>query len=741
MSIINQSVTRIDAVDKVTGAAKYPSDYQFPDQVWLKVVFAERPHARIVSIDTNQAMNFPGVLTVLTALDVPNNEYGLQVRDQPVLCGPGSLKTDGDHVRFIGDQVACVVAETEKIAAEASRLIKIEYEDLPVVTDCMAAMSGEEFDLHPHVDNNIAWYDRVRKGDVEEAFAKADIIIENEYITPVQEHAYLQPEAGVAYWDEEDRITVIIAGQWTHEDQEQIAHALDMPEDRIRVIYPAIGGAFGGREDMSLQIVLALAVKKLAEMGIKRPVKSIWSREESIIGHGKRHEYRIYSKWGATRHGKVIASYNKIVSDCGAYMYTSNKVLGNSVLVCNGPYEIPNVSIDAYTVYTNNIPGAAFRGFGAPQGLFAGEMQMNHLAEALGMDPVEVRMRNVYLSGSLINVGSPIPEGVTMKEVLADCALASGYTIDAQGVWQKAVTDKQEEAVIKRGKGIASGFKNIGFSYGYPEHCWATIELYGNETIEKVILRHAAAEVGQGAHTVIKQMAAEALDVPFEMVDTDYSDTASSRSSGSVSASRMTFMSGNAVKETAAIALHRWQMGERPVKVTNKYLAPQTSNFDPENGFCMPNFTYAYAAESVEVAVNTETGQVVVEHVSVSDDIGKAINPQQVVGQIEGGVAQALGYVITENFIQENGHTRTKRLSTYLIPTVLDIPYKVESRLLEYPDPFGPWGARGVGELPYLAFAPAVMAAVHDATGVWFHTFPLTPERVLAGLGKIKLDQ
>ena len=741
MSIINQSVKRIDAVDKVTGAAKYPGDFQFPDQLWLKVVFAERPHARILSIDTTEAEKFPGVVTILTAPDVPNNEYGLQVNDQPVLCGPGSTKVNADHVRFIGDQVACVVAETERVAAEACKLIRIEYEDLPVVVDPVAAMSGEEVDIHPHVKNNIAWYDRVRKGDVEEAFSNADIIIENEYVTPVQEHAYLQPEAGVAYLDEEKRITVIVAGQWTHEDQEQIAHALAMPVDRIRVIYPAIGGAFGGREDMSLQIVLALAVKKLAAMGIKRPVKSIWSREESIIGHGKRHEYRIYSKWGATKQGKVIASYNKIVSDAGAYMYTSNKVLGNSVLVCNGPYEIPNVSIDAYTVYTNNIPGAAFRGFGAPQGLFAGEMQMNHLAAALGMDPVEVRMRNVYQPGSLINVDTPIPEGVTMEEVLADCALASGYTRDEKGVWQKANEKKQAESVIKRGKGIASGFKNIGFSYGYPEHCWAIIELYGEDAIEKVILRHAAAEVGQGAHTVIKQMAAEGLGVALAIVETDYSDTASSKSSGSVSASRMTFMAGNAVKEAAAIALHRWQMGERPVKVTHKYLAPQTSNFDPDTGYCMPNFTYAYAAEMVEVSVNTDTGQIFIENVTVSDDIGKAINPQQVVGQIEGGIAQALGYVITENFIQENGRARTNRLSTYLIPTVLDIPKKVESRLLEYPDPFGPWGARGVGELPYLAFAPAVMAAVHDATGVWFHTFPLTPERVLAGLGKIKLDQ
>jgi len=739
MKYVNQSILRIDANDKVTGKAKYPADFELENELYLKVKFAERPHAIIHSIDTSLAEAISGVVLVLTAKDVPNNEYGLQIKDQPVLCGPGSRKVGGDHVRFVGDHVALVIAETMEIAEQACQSIHIHYEDLPIINNPLEAMGEGAYEIHPEIHQNIACYDRIRKGEVALAFEKADIIIENDYITPVQEHAFLQPEAGVAYIDSDDVITVVISGQWAHEDQKEIAHALDIPLEKVRVIYPAIGGAFGGREDMSLQIVLALAVKRLKENGIDRPVKSVWSREESIIGHGKRHQYRIHSKWGAMADGRIIASENRMISDAGAYMYTSNKVMGNAILVCNGPYEIPNVSVDAYAVYTNNIPGAAFRGFGGPQGAFVGEMQINKLAEALKMDPVEIRMRNVYRAGSLINVNTPIPEGVTIAEVLEDCAIASGWNKKETGWARNPVKGHQKEKTVKRGTGIAAGFKNIGFSYGYPEHCWATIELYGGTEIKKAIVRHGAAEVGQGSHTVIAQMAAEALGLPLEQIEFDYSDTATSKSAGSVSASRMTFMSGNSIKEAAAIALHKWNMGERPVKVVHKYLAPQTTGLDPETGYCMPNFTYAYASESVELEVDTETGIIKINKIIVSEDVGKAINPTLVEGQIEGTIAQALGYAILENFIQEDGYPKTTKFSNYLIPTVLDMPEIVESRILEYPDKRGPWGATGVGEIPYMAFVPAIMAALHDATGVWFDEFPLTPERVLVGLGKLKL--
>lgn len=740
MSYLGQSVKRSDARAKVTGEALYPGDINLPNQAYMKILFAERPHAIVRAIDTSQAEALEGVIAVFTAKDVPVNEYGLGVRDQPVLCGPGSSKPYADRVRFVGDQVALVVAETEAIAARGRDLIRVDYEDLPVVTDPRLAMQPDAPLLHPELESNIFTHYQIRKGDVNAAFREADVIVEGEYHTPAQEHAYLQPEAGLGYIDEEGRVTVVVAGQWVHEDQEQVAHALGLPLDRVRIIYPAIGGAFGGREDMSVQIVLALAAWRLAQRGIQRPVKIVWSREESIIGHHKRHPYFIRTRWGASREGKVIAAEVELVADGGAYVYTSPKVLGNATLMCTGPYEIPNVWVDSCAVYTNNLPNGAFRGFGGPQGAFAAEMQMNRLAEALGMDPVEIRMRNVLREGALLSVGTPLPKGVSMPQVIEACANRSGWQKGEAG-WQRAKrTDPRAQPLKKhlaRGAGFACAFKNVGFSFGYQENSWATVELHGGAEIEKAVVYHAGADVGQGAHTVFAQMAAEALNLPLEKIRVVVSDTAVTDNSGSASASRMTFMAGNAIKGACEAALEKWRAEDRPAIARYQYLAPKTTPFDPETGRATPNFAYGYVAQTVTVEVDMETGHVRIVDVVSADDVGKALNPQQVRGQIEGAVVQAGGYAILENFIQKDGYVQTQHLSTYLIPTVLDIPEKVDSLILEYPDPNGPWGARGMAEMPFLPLAPAVVAAVHDATGVWFNEFPLTPERILRGLGRL----
>ena len=440
-----------------------------------------------------------------------------------------------DRVRFIGDQVALVVAETEEIAAEAVKKIVVDYEDLPVVTNPVDAMQSDAVILHPERGSNVFCHYRIRKGDVEDAFAGADVIVEDNYLTPAQEHAFLQPEAGISYVDAEGRITVIVAGQWTHEDQSQIAHALGLPNEKVRVIYPAIGGAFGGREDMSVQIVLALAAWRLSQAGIHRPVKIIWSREESIIGHHKRHPYYIHSKWGATKAGKIVAAQVELIADGGGYAYTSTKVLGNATLLCTGPYDIPNVNVDAYAVYTNNVPTGAFRGFGGPQAAFSAESQINKLAELLEIDPVEMRMRNLLKEGSLLSVGTPLPRGVTMDKVLAKCAEKAGWEQTPAG-WQAKPKpeDKPLPPHILRGLGLGCGFKNVGFSFGAPEQSTATIELQGNTEIEKAILYHAGADVGQGAHTVFAQMAAEALHIPLEKIHLVVSDTLLTGDSGSV---------------------------------------------------------------------------------------------------------------------------------------------------------------------------------------------------------------
>jgi CO/xanthine dehydrogenase Mo-binding subunit len=741
MQAIGKSEKRIDAIGKVTGQTLYPGDINLPGQAYMKILFAHRPHAIVRSIDTSRAEAMEGVVAVFTAKDVPVNEYGLGVPDQPVLCGPGSGKEYADRVRFVGDQVALVIAESEAIASKARDLIVVDYEDLPVVTDPRLAMQEGTLLLHPNLNSNVFTSYRIRKGDTDAAFARADVIISGEYETPAQEHAYLQPEAGVSYIDENGRVTVQVAGQWTHEDQEQIAHSLNLPLDQVRVIYPAIGGAFGGREDMSVQIVLALAAWRLSHRGIRRPVKIIWSREESIIGHHKRHPYFIRTRWGATRQGKVIAAEVELVADGGAYVYTSPKVLGNATLMCTGPYAIPNVRVDSYAVYTNNLPNGAFRGFGGPQGAFAAETQMNRLAQVLNLDPVEIRMRNVLREGDLLSVGTPLPKGESMPEVIVDCARSAGWQETPDG-WKRPAApartpDDGAGNHLLHGKGFACAFKNIGFSFGYQENSWATVELYGDAEIERAVVHHAGADCGQGAHTVFTQMAAAALQIPNDRIELVLSDTASTDNSGSTSASRLTFMAGSAIKGACEQALEKWRAEERPAVVRYQYLAPKTTPFDPQTGHSTPNFTYGYVAQCISVEVDAETGHVRVVDVVSADDVGKAINPQQIRGQIEGAVVQAAGYTIMENFIQKDGFVQTQHLSTYLIPTVLDVPERVQSLILEYPDPLGPFGARGMAEMPFLPVAPAVIAAVHDATGVWFHQFPLTPERVLHGLGKI----
>lgn len=738
MNTVGESIKRTDAYGKVTGQTRYPGDINLPNQAYMKILFANRPHAIIREINTRKAEKLEGVIAVFTAKDVPVNEYGLIMPDQPVLCGPGSSKPYADRVRFVGDQVALVVADSQKIAEEALELIEVQYEDLPVITDLEEARASESNLLHPNLDSNVFCHYRIRKGAYQEVgspesvFAQADVIIEGEYRTPAQEHAYLQPEAGLAYIDDEGRVTVQVAGQWTHEDQEQIAHALDLPLDQIRVIYPAIGGAFGGREDMSVQIVLALAAWRLHQRGIDRPIKIIWSREESIIGHHKRHPYIIYTKWGATREGKVLAAEAEVVADGGAYAYTSTKVLGNATLMCTGPYEIPNVKVDSYAVYTNNIPGGAFRGFGGPQGAFAAETQMNRLAEALDMDPVEIRKRNVLNEGALLSVGTPLPKGVTIGQVVDSCGKA------AEELKLDLEQRSKEKAHLMHGFGFACAFKNVGFSFGAPEHSWATVELHGGAEIEKVILHHAGADVGQGAHTVMAQMAAESLGVPFHIVEMLVSDTAVTGNSGSASASRMTFMAGNSIRGACELAMQKWKDEERPAIATYQYRPPPTTPLDPQTGKSEPNFAYGYVAEAVTVEVDTETGHIRILDLVAADDVGKAINPQQVQGQIEGAVVQAAGYTILENFIQKDGYVDTQHFSTYLIPTILDVPDRVVSKILEFADPIGPFGARGMAEMPFLPVAPAVIAAVHDATGVWFDEFPLTPERVLRGLNRLK---
>lgn len=739
-SLIGQSIPRIDAPAKVTGTARYASDINRPGQLYMKMLFADRPHAIVRSITTDAADCLPGIVAVFTARDVPNNEYGLLIMDQPVLCGPGSAKPFTDRVRFIGDPVVLVVAESEALAAEGVRRIVVEYEDLPVLTDPIEAARPDAPRLHPDQDSNVLRHFRIRTGDVEAGFAQSAAIVEGEYHTPAQEHAFLQPEAGFGYIDEAGRVTVEAGGQAPHEMGHQIAHALGLPVEQVRVIYPAVGGAFGCLGAISIQLPLALAAWRLHQRGIDRPIKITWSREESIRGHCKRHPFVMRAKWGADRDGKLLAAEMEFFMDAGPYFTVSDRVLGNMIQTCTGGYAIPNVKADAYGVYTNHVISGAFRGFGSVQAAVVAEGQMSKLAEALGLDPVELRLRNVLREGILRPLGTPLPEGVSIDQVIEHCARRAGWQETPRG-WQRppsSALGPTQRPYLKRGIGLAFGFKNVGFSYGYQDNCTATIELRGGREIEEAIVYQTAAEIGQGVHTLQVQMAAEALGLPLEKIRLEQTDTAHAPDGGAAGASRMTFMAGNAIRGAAEAALKRWRDEERPAVATYTYLSPQTQMFDPDTGAAKPSFSYSYVAQAVSVEVDTETGETRVLDVVCAQDVGRAINPQQIEGQIEGAIAQAYGYALLEDFRQEGGYIQTDSLRTYLVPTTLDVPERCESLILEFPDPNGPWGARGMGEMPFIPFTPALLAALHDATGVWFDELPVTAERMVAGVAARK---
>jgi CO/xanthine dehydrogenase Mo-binding subunit len=716
MSLIGASVERPDARAKVTGSARYPADLVQRGMLHGKAVFAHRVHARIDAIDISRARAMPGVVDVYTAADVPFNRYGLIDSDQEILCS--------ERVRYAGDRVALVIAQTAEQAAAAALTVAVSYTDLPPILDPVAAIEADAPLVHPDLGTNVLLHQKIRFGDVDAALADADIVLSATFTTSWQEHAYLQPDAGIAYY-EDGKLVVETAGQWLHEDRKQIAAMLQLPDDDVIIRYAKIGGAFGGREDLSLQPLIALAAFKT-----KRPVAMVWSREESIVGHHKRHPFHIETTWGAKSDGTVTAVKTRTIADGGAYASTSVEVLKCATIFAHGPYRVPNVWTDGYAVYTNNIPSGAFRGFGTPQAHWAAESMITRLGLALGIDAVEMRRKNLYREGDLEATGNVLPAGVSVLATLEHCVSEA----DAR------LTDRDNHVArpgVRRGIGFASGIKNVGYSFGFPEQSTATVELIvSGEKIERAVLRSGASDVGQGVHLILRQIVAEALGLPFTSVALVTDDTALSPNAGSASASRLTRMAGRAVLDAALAAHDAWQRGEAP-EATVQYRPPGTTPLDPDTGAGTPNSCYGYSSQAVEVEVDLATGVVAVTKIISVHDVGRAINKQQVEAQIEGCLAQAVGYALTENLIVRNGIIKTPYFSTYLLPTALDMPAEIVPVILELADPHGPYGARGVAEMPLVPFAPAVAAAIYDATGAWLDDLPMTPERVLAAIAKI----
>ena len=727
-SAVGRPVQRSDIAAKVTGQSCFPQDYSTKDQLYAKVVWAAHPRARVLHIDASRASGVPGVMRVLTAADVPVNEYGIMTFDQPVLVPVGG------ETHWTGDRVALVVAKTEAAASRARDLIDVEYEVLQPIIDPAAAKGAPDL-VHADRDSNVIQHLFVHRGETEAALAQADLVVEATYHTQCVEHAYLQPEACLGYIDDKGCVALVIATQWPHDDIRQLAHILDVDERQLRIIVPAVGGAFGGREDMSLQPLVALAVHLL-----RCPVKMVWTREESIRGHGKRHPFSIRLKTGCTSDGRLLAIEAECVSDAGAYESTSVVVLSDALSFIGGPYHYPSCKVDGYTVYTNNAPGMAMRGFGAAQAAVAYELQMDRMARALRIDPVEFRLRNILTDHAVRLTGNRMPEGTGARECLVAAAQAAGWS-ECEGHWLAPEITQPALAERRRGLGVACTYKNVGYSFGFDDKSTARVclRLEPSGQIARATVYLAAVEVGQGVTTALAQIAADALSLPVERVKVAEVDTATSPDAGSCSASRHTYMSGNAVYLACQKALRervqalRGETGEQTIEASYTYRGKSrrpTTDWDPVTGECSPHFSYGYGAQVALIDVDTETGEIELLKVWSANNAGKVINPATVYGQSAGGLAMGLGYALMEEVVHEAGQLRTRRLSEYYVPTALDMPREFVDIQIEVPDPSGPFGATGIGEIPLLSTAPAVLNALADATGTYLDTLPATPERV-----------
>jgi CO/xanthine dehydrogenase Mo-binding subunit len=708
---VGESVRRPDGIPKVKGEFAYSSDMWAEDMLWGATLRSPHPRARIRSIEIGAALAVPGVHAVLTHDDVPGRKtYGLEHHDQPVLAF--------SEVRYQGEAVAVVAADHPETARRAADRIEVDYEELEPLTDPEYALDPASPPLHPA--GNLLRHVHIAHG---EEPGEADVVVTGEYGVGMQDQAFLGPESGLAVPAEDGGVDLFISTQWLHVDRDQVAASLDLPTDKVRFTLAGVGGAFGGREDVSMQIHACLLA-----LHTGRPVKMVYGREESFFGHVHRHPAKLRYEHGATRDGKLAYIRSWILLDGGAYASSSTAVCSNAASFALGPYEVPSARIDAYVVYTDNPPCGAMRGFGAVQTCFAHEAQMDKLAAALELDPVEFRLRNAMTTGTSMPTGAPIncPAPVTeLLESVRDRALPA----EGGGMPGGIANVTHGEGVV-RGVGYAVGFKNVGFSEGFDDYSTARVRLStaGGEPLVEV--HTAAAEVGQGLVTVMGQIARTELGVQNVLVlpaDTQVG------SAGSSSASRQTHMTGGAVQ--AACRAVKEELERRGseigdgIEATREYHHRPTQPLD-EQGQGDAHVTFAFAAHRAVVDVDTELGLVRVVEIATAQDVGKAMNPLAVEGQIEGGIAQGLGLALMEEIQVVDGLVRNASFTDYLIPTVLDMP-PVELEVFELGDPDSPYGLRGIGEPPTISSTPAVVAALRAATGRALTRVPVRPDELV----------
>jgi xanthine dehydrogenase D subunit len=748
--VIGETAQRPDGVSKVKGEFAYSSDLWAEGMLWGATVRSPHPRALIRGIDYTDATKMPGVYAVLTHEDVPGRKtYGLEIPDQPVLAW--------EDVRYQGEPVALVAADHPETARRGAEAIAIDYEELEPLTDPEVAMLPEAPELHP--SGNVLRHIKIRLGAQD---VHADVVVTGTYETAMQDQAFLGPESGLAVPDGDGGIDLYVSTQWLHVDRDQLAASLDLPPDAVRITLSGVGGAFGAREDLSMQIHACLLALRTG-----RPVKMMYSREESFFGHVHRHPSRMEYEHGATADGVLVYVKARVVVDGGAYASSSTAVVSNAACFACGPYEVPSATIDAFVTYTNNPPCGAMRGFGAVQTCFAYESQMDKLAAALDIDPVELRIRNAMKEGSTLPTGQVVEGPAPVAELLDRVgAMALPPERESERLDLRAlpggVSNTTHGEGVERGVGFAVGFKNVGYSEGFDDYSTARVRLSaaGGEPIVEV--HTAAAEVGQGLVTILAQIARTELGV--ENVVVMPADTQVG-SAGSTSASRQTFMSGGAVKlaceAVAERVLERSSVGldEDPgplalvggkvvsdsigvvasltdllgadaIEETKEHHHRRTFPLDPETGRGNAHVQFAFAAHRAVVDVDTELGLVKVVELATAQDVGKALNPQAVEGQIEGGSAQGLGLAVMEEIQVVDGKIRNPSFTDYLIPTILDMP-PMRADILELGDPHGPYGLKGVGEPPTISSTPAIVSAIRAASGRALVRVPVRPDDIV----------
>ncbi|MFJ5229779.1 xanthine dehydrogenase subunit D [Kitasatospora sp. NPDC088391] len=760
---IGGSPLRPDGVLKVRGEFAYSSDLWHEDMLWGTALRSPHPRANILSVDVSAALAVPGVYAVLTHEDVPGEKYyGLEIADQPVLAI--------DKVRYHGEAIALVAADHPETARRAAKKIRVEYEVLtPITTEeqCLhPEVHGyvhEPHEYRSHAHGNVCHEQRLVSGlgVTDEVRALADVVVSGEYEVGMQDQAFLGPESGLAVPAEDGGVDLYVATQWLHVDRQQMAPVLGLPPERVRLTLAGVGGAFGGREDLSMQIHACLLALRTG-----KPVKIVYSRDESFFGHVHRHPARMRYEHGATRDGRLVFADCRIVLDGGAYASASPAVVGNAASLGHGPYVIPNVRMHAIALYSNNPSCGAMRGFGAVQAAFGYESQMDRLAEALGMDPVELRQLNAVAQGDRMPTGQEIDAPAPVAELLQrvkDMPLPPPLDPEHLDVrtLPGALSNSSHGEGIVRGVGYSVGIKNVGFSEGFDDYSTAKVrlEVIGGEPVAMV--HTAMAEVGQGGVTVHAQIARTELGVEQVTIHPANTEVGSA---GSTSASRQTYMTGGAVKLAAEAVRHEllergrrrygWTrtdlslagskvvsasagvlvpivdlLGEDVIEQTREHRHRPTVPFDKETGQGFGHVQYTFCANRAVVDVDVELGLVKVVELTAVQDVGKALNPLSVVGQIQGGCTQALGLAVMEEIVLRDGKVRNASFTDYLIPTILDTP-PIPVQLLELPDPHAPYGLRGVGEAPTVSATPSIVAAIRQATGKALTRIPVRPEHL-----------